>query len=496
MLAEGALLLQRAAAQIPKPKTLPPDEARAARTARSALTAAVKKLRDPGLPPLARLAAAGQDEVRAALASFPLRDLLTRTDSYPLIVHRQRALYSSWYEFFPRSEGAVLDPAHRRKPRSGTLRTAARRLDAVADMGFDVVYLPPVHPIGTTARKGQNNTLIAGPATPARPGPSAHPMAATTRFTRTSERSRILMPSSRRARRSALRSRWTWRCRPRPTTRGSTEHPEWFTTRADGTIAYAENPPKKYQDIYPLNFDNDPEGIYAEVSALVRHWMEHGVRIFRVDNPHTKPLPFWQRLLADIAATDPDVIFLAEAFTRPAMMHALAAIGFHQSYTYFTWRNTAAELTEYLPELSGPAAALHAAELLRQHARHPVPVPAARRAARVRGTGGARRDDVAVLGRLLGLRARREHPAGARQRGVPGFGEVRLPAAGLGPGGRARHHPRTVADQAERRSGARTRPCTGCATCASTTAISPTSCASPSGRAQIFPVRPTSFLSW
>jgi starch synthase (maltosyl-transferring) len=136
-----------------------------------------------------------------------------------------------------------------------------------------------------------------------------------------------------------------------------TKHPEWFTTRADGTIAYAENPPKKYQDIYPLNFDRDPEGIYTEVLGLVRHWISHGVRIFRVDNPHTKPLPFWQRLLAEVDRTDPDVIFLAEAFTRPAMMHTLAKIGFHQSYTYFTWRNTAPELTEYLRELSGPAAA-------------------------------------------------------------------------------------------------------------------------------------------
>jgi starch synthase (maltosyl-transferring) len=135
------------------------------------------------------------------------------------------------------------------------------------------------------------------------------------------------------------------------------EHPEWFTTRADGSIAYAENPPKKYQDIYPLNFDNDPEGIYAEVLRVVRHWIDHGVRIFRVDNPHTKPLPFWERLLGEIASTDPDVLFLAEAFTRPAMMHTLAKIGFHQSYTYFTWRNTAAELEIYLRELAGPTAA-------------------------------------------------------------------------------------------------------------------------------------------
>jgi starch synthase (maltosyl-transferring) len=135
-----------------------------------------------------------------------------------------------------------------------------------------------------------------------------------------------------------------------------TEHPEWFTRRADGTIAYAENPPKKYQDIFPVNFDNDPEGIYAEVLRIVRHWLSHGVRIFRVDNPHTKPLPFWERLLAEIAGTDPDALFLAEAFTRPAMMHNLARIGFHQSYTYFTWRNSAAELTEYLQDLSGATA--------------------------------------------------------------------------------------------------------------------------------------------
>src|SRR3989442_2937432 len=136
-----------------------------------------------------------------------------------------------------------------------------------------------------------------------------------------------------------------------------TEHPDWFTRRADGPIAYAENPPKKYQDIYPLTFDRDPEGLYAEVLRVVQHWMDHGVRVFRVDNPHTKPLPFWERLLAKVARTDPDVLFLAEAFTRPAMMHALAKIGFHQSYTYFTWRNSAGEIAEYLRELAGPAAA-------------------------------------------------------------------------------------------------------------------------------------------
>ena len=131
------------------------------------------------------------------------------------------------------------------------------------------------------------------------------------------------------------------------------EHPEWFTTRADGSIAYAENPPKKYQDIYPLNFDNDPEGIYAEIERIVRLWMSHGVRIFRVDNPHTKPVRFWERLLAAIRQTDPDVLFLAEAFTRPAMMATLAKVGFHQSYTYFTWRNTSGR-ADRVPHASCP----------------------------------------------------------------------------------------------------------------------------------------------
>ena len=166
-------------------------------------------------------------------------------------------------------------------------------------MGFDVVYLPPIHPIGEVNRKGPNNTLDPRPATtPARPGRSAPRTAATTRSTPTSARSTTSTPSSRTPRSSGSRSRSTWRCSARPTTRGSTAHPEWFTTRADGTIAYAENPPKKYQDIYPLNFDNDPTGICREVLRIVKLWMAHGVRIFRVDNPHTKPVAFWEWLLA------------------------------------------------------------------------------------------------------------------------------------------------------------------------------------------------------
>jgi len=271
-------------------------------------------------------------------------------------VSRRRALFGSWYEFFPRSEGAVLDTEDG-EPRSGTFATAARRLPAIADMGFDVVYIPPIHPVGYSFRKGRNNSTVAQPGDPGsvwaigshEGGHDAiHPDLGTIDdFDAFVARAREL----------GLEIAMDLALQASPDHPWVKEHPEWFTVRADGSIAYAENPPKKYQDIYPINFDKDPEGIFTEVRRIVRYWMSHGVRIFRVDNPHTKPVAFWERLLADIAATDPDVIFLSEAFTRPAMMHTLAKIGFHQSYTYFTWRNTKQELEEYLTELTGEAAA-------------------------------------------------------------------------------------------------------------------------------------------
>ena len=344
MLAEGALLFDRAA-----------KAAKTPRRERDLLAAVAAALRDGDRSPMSRLTAASSPEVLAIMAAWPLRTLTTRTRWYPVVVHRRRALFGSWYEFFPRSEGAEL--AGQDGPRSGTLKSAAGRLDAIAAMGFDVVYLPPVHPIGATARKGPNNALTAGPGDPGSPWAigspdgghdSLHPdlgtMADFDAFVA-------------RAGELGLEVALDLALQASPDHPWVIKHPEWFTTRADGSIAYAENPPKRYQDIYPVNFDNDPEGIYAEVLRTVRLWMDHGVRIFRVDNPHTKPLRFWERLLADIGRTDPDVLFLAEAFTRPAMMHALAMIGFHQSYTYFTWRNTAGELTGYLRELAGPAAA-------------------------------------------------------------------------------------------------------------------------------------------
>jgi starch synthase (maltosyl-transferring) len=352
MLAEGALLFERAARSIRQP----PGATRPA-AARTALNALARRLRDRSMPPWDRLAAAQAPPVATVLAEYPLRDMVTRSGWHPVLVERLRALYGSWYEFFPRSEGVQFDPMGRREPISGTLRTAARRLEAIAEMGFDVVYLPPVHPIGTTFRKGRNNTLEARPVDPGSPWAIGAPEGGHDAIHPDLGTFADFDAFVARARKLGLEVAIDLALQASPDHPWVKQHPEWFTTRADGTIAYAENPPKKYQDIYPINFDNDPEGIYAEVERIVRLWMGHGVRIFRVDNPHTKPLRFWERLLASIRQTDPDVLFLAEAFTRPAMMATLAKVGFHQSYTYFTWRTTKDELTGYLTELSGPDSA-------------------------------------------------------------------------------------------------------------------------------------------
>ena len=345
MLAEGAALLERAADR----PGLPEPVARA-------LHDGVIGLRDTRRPPQARLAAGMSDQVHAALAAEPFREHVSASATYPLVVQRERALYGSWYEFFPRSEGATWDAAAR-VWRSGTLRTAAERLPAIAGMGFDVVYLTPIHPIGATYRKGRNNSLTPAPTDPGSPyaigspdgGHDAiHPELGTF------DDFDVFVA---RARELGMEVALDLALQCSPDHPWVHEHPEWFTTRVDGSIAYAENPPKKYQDIYPLNFDNDPDGIYAEIRRVLQVWIDHGVTAFRVDNPHTKPLTFWERLIAEVNAAHPDVLFLAEAFTRPAMMHTLARIGFHQSYTYFTWRNTKAELAEYLREVSGPGAA-------------------------------------------------------------------------------------------------------------------------------------------
>ncbi|MCD0483006.1 alpha-1,4-glucan--maltose-1-phosphate maltosyltransferase [Streptacidiphilus sp. ASG 303] len=344
VLEEGALLLERAAAGVPE------DDGRAA------VLAAVTALRDSGLPPMTRLAAAVSAEVAAVLVRHPLRELVTSSRPLPLQVDRPRALFGSWYEFFPRSEGAVVDPAGLEPPRSGTLRTAAERLPAVAEMGFDVVYLPPIHPIGRAFRKGPNNTLTAGPHDVGSPWAIGSPEGGHDAVHPDLGTIEDFDAFTARARELGMEVALDFALQCSPDHPWVEKHPEWFRHRADGSIAYAENPPKKYQDIYPIDFDRDFDGLVRETLRVLRFWMDHGVRIFRVDNPHTKPVLFWERVLADIARTDPDVLFLAEAFTRPAMMHTLGKIGFHQSYTYFTWRNGKQELTEYLTELSGEAA--------------------------------------------------------------------------------------------------------------------------------------------
>ncbi|WP_061451394.1 alpha-1,4-glucan--maltose-1-phosphate maltosyltransferase, partial [Streptomyces scabiei] len=339
VLEEGARLHERAADGVPE-----------GRSGRSVLLSAVDALRDTARPVSSRLAAALAPEVDEVLARHPLRELVTSSEPLPLLVERERALFGSWYEFFPRSEGTPAQP-------HGTFRTAARRLPAIAAMGFDVVYLPPIHPIGTTFRKGRNNTLSPTPddvgvpwaiGSPEGGHDSIHPDLGTLDdFDHFITRARSL----------GMEIALDFALQCSPDHPWVSKHPEWFHHRPDGTIAHAENPPKKYQDIYPIAFDADLPGLITETTRILRHWMDHGVRIFRVDNPHTKPVVFWEQVIADINATDPDVIFLAEAFTRPAMMHTLAATGFQQSYTYFTWRTTKAELTEYATELAGEAAA-------------------------------------------------------------------------------------------------------------------------------------------
>jgi len=305
-----------------------------------------------------RITRALSREVRQIAHDNPIRELVTSSPEYGVWVDRERALFGAWYELFPRSIGAELagDPQHPARPRRhGTLADATRHLDYVADLGFDVVYLPPIHPIGVINRKGPNNTLDPAPTDVGSPWAIGSAEGGHDAIHRELGTDADFKAFVARARELNLEVALDLALQCAPDHPWVASHPEWFTTLPDGTIAYAENPPKKYQDIYPLNFDNDPDGLYHEVLRVVRHWVSRGVKIFRVDNPHTKPLNFWQWLIAVVKAEDPDVLFLAEAFTRPAMMHELARIGFTQSYTYFTWRNAAWELHQYGEELVAAA---------------------------------------------------------------------------------------------------------------------------------------------
>ncbi|HEV7626679.1 MAG TPA: maltotransferase domain-containing protein, partial [Streptomyces sp.] len=346
-LEEGALLHERAAAQVPRSG------------GRDEVLAVADALRDRTRGVAERLSAALTPRVLSVLERYPLRELVTATRPLPLQVQRERAMFGSWYELFPRSEGAVLTPDG--PPVHGTFRTAAERLDAIAAMGFDVVQLPPVHPIGDTSRKGPNNTLSAGPHDVGSPwaiGSAAGGHDALHPDLGTHEDFEYFVQ---RARSLGMEVALDFALHCSPDHPWTDEHPEWFRHHPDGTIAHLEDQPKKHQDILPLAFDRDPDAYRAlvlETLRLLRLWIARGIRIFRVDSPHSKPVAFWEKVIGEINRSDPDVLFLAGAFTRPVMMRTLARIGFQQSCTYFTWNNYSKhELTEYLTELTGEAAA-------------------------------------------------------------------------------------------------------------------------------------------
>jgi starch synthase (maltosyl-transferring) len=314
------------------------------RRERMTLAGAAAALRDNELSLSERVGPASSTTVRELMYEHPVRELITKGKPLKVWVDRERAAFGAWYELFPRSTGGTDDAG---RPVHGTFATAAAALDRVANMGFDVVYLPPIHPIGRLNRKGPNNTLVTGPDDVGSPwaigsdegGHDAiHPELGTI-----SDFDAFVARAAELEMEVAL----DLALQAAPDHPWVVKNPEFFTTRPDGTIAYAENPPKKYQDIYPINFDNDPQGIYAEVLRVVLHWVDHGVRIFRVDNPHTKPPDFWAWLIKSVKDAHPDVLFLAEAFTRPARLWGLARLGFTQSYTYFTWRTTKEELVEF-----------------------------------------------------------------------------------------------------------------------------------------------------
>jgi starch synthase (maltosyl-transferring) len=306
-----------------------------------------KRLADVATPPDVRVAEALREELSTLMAARPDRTFATRFDrALTVTVDRERARFGAWYEMFPRSAGPD-------SSRSATFDEAQSMLEYVASMGFDVLYLPPVHPIGRAFRKGPNNSLTPAPDDPGSPwaigSDEGGHMAIEPGLGTIDDFDRFVAAAAGHGLEIALDI--AFQASPdHPYVR---EHPEWFRHRPDGTIKYAENPPKKYQDIYPLNFESGEwRELWHELKQVFEFWIARGVKIFRVDNPHTKPFRFWEWALGELKRDHPDTIFLSEAFTRPKVMRHLARCGFSQSYSYFTWRNTKAELTEYFTELT------------------------------------------------------------------------------------------------------------------------------------------------
>ncbi|MEI9986206.1 MAG: alpha-amylase family glycosyl hydrolase [Aliidongia sp.] len=287
------------------------------------------------------------NRVAHAMARVPdFTDLVFQSPPGTLRVDREAARFSAWYGMFPRSQGSEPEKA-------ATFQDSIRRLPEIRAMGFDVVYLVPIHPIGAVNRKGRNNSVTAEPGEPGSPYAIGSALGGHTAIDPELGTLEDFRSFVRAARDHGMEVALDFAIQCAPDHPWLKEHPNWFKRRPDGTMKYAENPPKKYQDIVNVDFDQtDWPSLWTALLDIVRFWVAEGVKIFRVDNPHTKPVPFWQWLIAEVQRTDPDVLFLAEAFTRPKMMHRLAKVGFSQSYTYFTWRNTKDELTQYLTELT------------------------------------------------------------------------------------------------------------------------------------------------
>lgn len=328
-----------------------PDTGLTARDCKT-LEKAAETMADQTLSAEDRLAAGDNPTIAALHETHPLRDGISPSQPQRFKVERPKSSFAAWYQFFPRSEGATIDP-NTGKIIQGTLKTSMAGLERAAAEGFDIVYLPPVFPIGVTNRKGRNNTLVAGPDDPGSPfgiGSELGGHDTVDPLLGTMDDFKALCQ---RAHELGLEIALDFALQCSPDHPWVKAHPNWFRHKPDGSIAFAENPPKKYQDIYPIDFNADMPGIEKEVERIMNLWIEAGVTIFRIDNPHTKPVRFWQDVIAAVTKKHPEILFLAEAFTRPGMMRALSYVGFTQSHCYFPWRNTKDELEEYLPVTNG-----------------------------------------------------------------------------------------------------------------------------------------------
>ena len=319
---------------------------------RRTLLKAAETMADTSLSDKDRLAAGDNTTIAALHQTHPLRDGISPSQPQRFKVERPKSSFAAWYQFFPRSEGAYVDQRTGTIVQ-GTLKTALAGLDRAKAEGFDIVYLPPIFPIGVTNRKGRNNSLVAGPNDPGSPFGIGSELGGHDTVDPLLGTMDDFKAFTARAHELGLEIALDFALQCSPDHPWVKQHPNWFRHKPDGTIAFAENPPKKYQDIYPIDFNADMPGIEKEVERIMNVWIAAGVTIFRIDNPHTKPVRFWQDVIAAVTKKHPEILFLAEAFTRPGMMRALSYVGFTQSHCYFPWRNTKEELEEYLPVTNG-----------------------------------------------------------------------------------------------------------------------------------------------